>query len=200
MNVRWTMTMTMAALLLATTWVSASVSADEPMRRNDGVVEGNVFRNERLNLRAEIPPGYGVHQTRGGDQVSIGHEGSRDGVSVSFIRAASSYDVATSYLLLMESSFIDMQKDGVKHVDHPRQEVTTPLGHGVSRSWDLIKPGRTATVRYMMLSVCDDNAVFSFIEDSDSPTSRALLDGFIASFTRIDPSRPAGACQGLPMQ
>lgn len=188
----------MGALALVATCASAPATAEEPTRPNDGVIEGNVFRNERLNLRLEIPPGYGVQQGRGADLVTFGRKGARGSVTVACIPTLSAQQMALGYLVMRDEAMRELRRRGVQHVDHPRQEVTSAWGRGWSRSWHIVKPESTTIGQVVVvLPVCDDRAMLAFTAESSDPTTRALLDGFIASFAPIDASRRTAACQGL---
>lgn len=193
--------LTRGLLLVVTLAATGSAMAQEPATpapiattidgSGDGIVDAGVYRNTRLNVRADIPPGYSVKQLQRGNIVQIALEHAGHG-SFMFWPHPPRDEMTEYYAQSLDGMLLDISD----HVDHPRRDVTTVFGPGWTRSWTQ-KP-RYFHVRLSVLPACGGKASLLLVGWARNKATRAALDAWVRSFQPIDGSREADECRNVP--
>ncbi len=190
-------------LLLVATLVTAGCATAQPSAAvattidgsGDGVIDGGVYRNARLNLRADLPRGFGISQSNRGDIFRIDRRSPSVGRGFfGFWPHPPQSDMTDHFIQQIDGALRELGKS----VDHPWQEVPSVFGRGWACSWT--QPSRQISVRLVVLPACAGQASLVFIAWwSDAPT-QAALDDWLASFKPIEGDHDASECRTLPRQ
>ncbi|WP_437812933.1 hypothetical protein [Sorangium sp. So ce1078] len=159
-----------------------------------GRLEGDVYRNDWLDVVGRVPQGMLGHV--GGDVDFVVERPDvlvRGGMSVS-TRITSDAENEKTFGEVQESFVRDVAALSMRVEALGGGPVTTALGAGVERTWRVA--GTSVELRLVLVPICAGTGSIVFVEAYGDPYARGVLDGWMDSFRWTD-GRNLTACDFL---
>ncbi|AUX30579.1 MULTISPECIES: hypothetical protein [Sorangium] len=159
-----------------------------------GRLDGDVYRNEWLDLVGRVPPG--MLGRLGGDVDFVIERPDtlvRGGMSVS-TRITSDVENEKTFGEVQESFAREVAALSMRVEALGGGPVATALGAGIERTWRV--SGTWVELRLVLIPICAGTGSIVFIQAYGDPYARGVLDGWMASF-RWTHGRNLTACDFL---